>query len=109
MPELGKYAIYVLGSYAASVVLIVGLVAVSLWPGLFAFREGRRVKLLAAREAEGRTGAAPGEVLAIGDEIVLACGEGALSMTRLQAEGRRPLDAVAFSRGERLVPGERWA
>lgn len=31
MPELGKYAIYVLGSYAASVVLIVGLVAVSLW------------------------------------------------------------------------------
>jgi methionyl-tRNA formyltransferase len=79
------------------------------WPGLFAFRGGRRVKLLAAREAEGRSGPAPGEVLAAGDEIVLACGEGALSVTLLQAEGRKPLDAGAFSRGERVVTGESWA
>jgi methionyl-tRNA formyltransferase len=79
------------------------------WPGLFAFRGGRRVKLLAAREAEGRPGTAPGEVLVAGDEIVLACGEGALSVTRLQAEGRKPLDAGAFSRGERVAPGESWA
>ncbi len=79
------------------------------WPGLFAFRAGRRVKLLAAREAEGRTGAAPGEVLAAGAEIVLACGEGALSVTLLQAEGRKPLDAGAFARGERVVAGESWA
>lgn len=84
------------------------------WPGLFAFRHGRRVKLLAAREAAARevtvrTGSAPGEVVAAGDEILLACGSGALSVTRLQAEGRRPLDAGAFSRGERVVPGESWA
>jgi methionyl-tRNA formyltransferase len=79
------------------------------WPGLFAFRGGRRVKLLAARETEGRTGAVPGEVLTAGAEIVLACGEGALSVTLLQAEGRKPLDAAAFSRGERVSPGESWA
>ncbi len=79
------------------------------WPGLFAFRLGRRVKLLAAREVKGRPGAAPGEVLAAGGEIVLSCGEGALSVTRLQAEGRKPLDAGAFSRGERVTAGERWA
>ena len=79
------------------------------WPGLFAFRGGRRVKLLWAREVEGRSGAAPGEVLAAGDEIVLACGAGALSVTLLQAEGRKPLDAGAFSRGERVAPGESWA
>jgi methionyl-tRNA formyltransferase len=79
------------------------------WPGLFAFRLGRRVKLLSAREAEGHAGTAPGEVLAAGGEIVLACGEGALSVTRLQAEGRKPLDAAAFSRGERVAPGEIWA
>ncbi|HYN42409.1 MAG TPA: methionyl-tRNA formyltransferase [Thermoanaerobaculia bacterium] len=78
------------------------------WPGLFAFRGGRRVKLLAAREAEGRSGTAPGEVLAAGDEILLACGEGALLVTLLQAEGRKPLDARAFSRGERVVTGESW-
>jgi methionyl-tRNA formyltransferase len=79
------------------------------WPGLFAFRGGRRVKLLAVREAEGRAGVAPGEILAAGDEIVIACGEGALSVTLLQAEGRKPLDAAAFSRGERVSPGESWA
>lgn len=79
------------------------------WPGLFAYRGGRRVKLLAAREARGRMGATPGEVLAAGDEIVLACGEGALSVTALQAEGRKPLGAGAFSRGERVVAGESWA
>ena len=79
------------------------------WPGLFAFRAGRRVKLLAACEVEGRTGAAPGEVLTAGAEIVLACGEGALSVTLLQAEGRRPLDAGAFARGERVLAGESWA
>ena len=79
------------------------------WPGLFAYRGGRRVKLLAAREAQGRMGATPGEVLAAGDEIVLACGEGALSVTALQAEGRKPLGAGAFSRGERVVAGESWA
>ncbi|MFN7987781.1 MAG: methionyl-tRNA formyltransferase [Thermoanaerobaculia bacterium] len=79
------------------------------WPGLFAFRAGKRVKLLEAREAPGRAGAPPGEVLAAGEEIVVACGEGALAVTRLQAEGRRPLDAGTFSRGERVAPGERWS
>ncbi|WP_083392650.1 heme exporter protein CcmD [Rhodobacter xanthinilyticus] len=33
MPELGKYAVTVLGSYGATVVLLAGLVAVSLWRG----------------------------------------------------------------------------
>jgi methionyl-tRNA formyltransferase len=79
------------------------------WPGLFAFRAGKRVKLLEARESDGREGAAPGEVLSAGDEIVVACGRGALALARLQAEGRKPLDAGAFSRGERVVPGETWS
>ena len=82
--------------------------AFSPWPGLFAFRGGRRVKLLAARAVAGRPGAAPGEVLSAGEEVVVACGEGALALARLQAEGRRPLDAATFARGERVAPGERW-
>jgi methionyl-tRNA formyltransferase len=79
------------------------------WPGLFAFRGEKRVKLLEARESDGRVGAAPGEVLSAGDEIVVACGRAALALTRLQAEGRKPLDAGTFSRGERVVPGETWS
>lgn len=79
------------------------------WPGLFAFRGGRRVKLLAARAVAGRAGAVPGEVLSAGEDVVVACGAGALALARLQAEGRRPLDAATFVRGERVAPGERWS
>lgn len=79
------------------------------WPGLFAFRGGRRVKLLAARVVPGTPGGTPGEVLSAGDEIVVACGDGALALARLQAEGRKPLDAATFARGERVMPGERWS
>lgn len=33
MPELGKYTVTVLGSYAATLVLLAALVAVTLWRG----------------------------------------------------------------------------
>ncbi|MES2968553.1 MAG: heme exporter protein CcmD [Pseudomonadota bacterium] len=49
MPELGKYAGAVLGSYAASVALIAALVAVSLW-------QGARIKRALA-QVEARQGA----------------------------------------------------
>ncbi|MCL4809256.1 MAG: methionyl-tRNA formyltransferase, partial [Thermoanaerobaculia bacterium] len=61
-----------------AVELVRRLRAFTPWPGLFAFRAGKRVKLLQARESDGREGAAPGEVLAASDEIVVACGRGAL-------------------------------
>mgnify|MGYP001495124339 CR=1 FL=1 len=48
MPELGKYAVAVLGSYAASILLVAGLVALSIW-------QGRRVKRQLA-EVEARQG-----------------------------------------------------
>ncbi len=48
MPELGKYAFAVLGSYAASVVLIAALVALSFW-------QRARVKRALA-EVEARQG-----------------------------------------------------
>lgn len=92
-----------------AVELVNRLRAFTPWPGLFAFRGGRRVKLLAARAEAGRAGAAPGEVLSAGEEVVVACGAGALALGRLQAEGRRPLDAATFVRGERVAPGETWS
>lgn len=48
IPDLGKYAFAVLSSYAASVLLILGLVAWSIWTG-------RRVKKQLA-EVEARQG-----------------------------------------------------
>ena len=48
MPDLGKYAVAVLGSYAATAVLIAALVGLSLW-------QAARVKRALA-EAEARQG-----------------------------------------------------
>ena len=48
MPDLGKYAAAVLGSYAATLVLIAGLVALTFW-------QQSRVKRALA-EAEARQG-----------------------------------------------------
>lgn len=47
MPDLGKYADAVLSAYAASIVLLIAIVAVSLW-------RGRRVRA-AMRAVEDRT------------------------------------------------------
>jgi len=52
MPDLGKYADAVLSSYAASIVLIVALVALSLW-------RGARVRR-ALSEVEARQGKSNG-------------------------------------------------
>ena len=50
MPELGKYAVAVLGSYAATAVLIVGLVVLTLW------QSARMKRALAEVEArQGKT------------------------------------------------------
>jgi heme exporter protein D len=48
MPDLGAYAVPVLGSYAAAAVLIAGIVGLSLW-------RGARVRA-ALREVEARQG-----------------------------------------------------
>ena len=50
MPELGKYAVAVLGSYAATAVLIAALVALTLW------QSARMKRALAEIEArQGKT------------------------------------------------------
>ncbi|MDB5436716.1 MAG: fmt, partial [Phenylobacterium sp.] len=60
-----------------------------------------RVKALlsAFEDAEGR----PGEVL--DDRLLVAAGEGAVRLLRVQREGRGPQDAEAFLRGQPVAAG----
>jgi len=74
------------------------------WPGLFTFRGNVRVKLAGVAMATGS--GAPGTLLSAADPLVVACGEGAISIATLQAEGRRALPAADFARGERLSKGD---
>ena len=79
------------------------------WPGLFTFRGKTRLKLSGlSLAADRRPDVAPGTVLALSPVLVVACGDGAVVLGELQAEGRKRLRAVDFVRGERVAPGEVW-
>jgi methionyl-tRNA formyltransferase len=84
------------------------------WPGLFTIRRNTRVKLsnlsLAAVSGWVREGARsfPGTVLEAGSRVVVACGDGAVAITKLQVEGRKAVVAADFVRGDRVLPGEVW-
>jgi methionyl-tRNA formyltransferase len=75
--------------------------ALTPWPGCF-FRHGAEViRVLAAEPAEG--GGVPGTVL--DGAPAIACGDGALRLTRLQRAGRGALPAAEFLRGYALPVG----
>lgn len=73
------------------------------YPGAWFELNGARIKALGSRIASGA--AAPGTVL--DDQLTIACGEGAVRLTRLQREGRGALDAVEFLRGNPVTAGAR--
>jgi methionyl-tRNA formyltransferase len=73
------------------------------FPGAWCDLKGARVKVLQSRLGQG--GGAPGE--ALDDELLIACGEGAVRLLVVQREGRGPLDAPAFLRGNPITAGTR--
>jgi methionyl-tRNA formyltransferase len=72
-------------------------------PGAWCELNGARIKVLHTRVGLGE--GAPGE--ALDDEMLIACGGGALRLLKVQREGRAPLDAEAFLRGQAVPAGSR--
>ncbi len=70
-------------------------------PGTFFEIRGERIRVLAASVEPG-TGA-PGTIL--DDRLLVACGEGALRLLRVQRAGRSALDAAVFLRGFPIPAG----
>jgi len=78
------------------------------WPGAFTTWHGRRLKVLRAVPLPGWRGdAPPGTVFALADGMAVATGEGSLRLEEVQLAGKRPMDAVAFLRGQRDFVGSR--
>jgi methionyl-tRNA formyltransferase len=71
------------------------------WPGTFTSVQGTMLKVLGADLADGA--GTPGTVL--DDRLTVACGQGALRLTRVQLGGRAAMAAEAFLRGHRVPPG----
>lgn len=68
------------------------------FPGAWFMQEGERVKALHSELATGA--GAPGQVL--DDRLCIACGEGAIRLTRLQRAGAAPMAASDFLRGRQV-------
>ncbi len=78
------------------------------WPVASTTRAGRGLRIWEARVDERDAGETPGTLVgATAEGIAVACGRGTLLLTRIQAEGGKPLSAAEFLNGNRLRPGER--
>jgi len=93
------------------------------WPGPFTFLQtaggetrGRLILLRAhavtdlgdeARHAIGPA-ARPGVVVRADRELIVATGEGFVSLARVKPEGARPMDAAAYLRGHSVRVGDRF-
>lgn len=75
--------------------------ALNPWPGVWCDLNGERLKVLAAEVTDGRGPA--GTVL--DDALNVACGEGALRLTRLQRPGKGPMAAADLLRGFAIPKG----
>jgi methionyl-tRNA formyltransferase len=71
------------------------------FPGAWCELDGARVKVLQSRIGQGL--GAPGEV--IDNELLVACGAGAVRLMSVQREGRAPLKTEAFLRGNPVKVG----
>jgi methionyl-tRNA formyltransferase len=74
-------------------------------PGAWFMLDGVRIKTLHSRVGTGQ--GAPGEVL--DDGLLIACGDGAVRLLRVQREGRAPMEAADFLRGQPVPAGTRLA
>ena len=74
-------------------------------PAAFTTAHGSEVKLFHPYLAEGLSGNA-GQILAAGDELVVACGEGAVRISEVQPAGRRRMAAGDWTRGRAVAVGD---
>ena len=81
------------------------------WPGAFTTFRGRTYQIW-GRPASGGgsvTQGVPGEIIASGHELIVACGERTyLRLESVQGEGRKKISAGEFANGARLVSDDRF-
>ena len=76
------------------------------WPGAFAFWNGKRLKIYKAKPIQRTVSQAPGTVMpGFADELLVATGQGAISIEEIQEESGKRLPAKLFLCGSKIAPG----
>ncbi|MGH6887185.1 MAG: methionyl-tRNA formyltransferase, partial [Geminicoccales bacterium] len=82
------------------------------WPGLYAYRHGRPVKILWGTPIDWEQAPAGSAGTFLGlrqGRLAILCGDETIfGLERLQRPGKQPITAADFARGERLRIGERF-
>lgn len=76
--------------------------ALTPWPGVWCMQGAGRLKVLEAEIANGN--GAPGTIL--DRHLIVACGEGALHLKKIQPQDRKPMDGLSFMNGAHLNVGD---
>jgi len=76
-------------------------------PGAWTALRGKRTKIWAARPS-AESGLAPGELDVRDSGMVVGTGDGALELTEVQLQSKKPMSGVDAARGLRLASGERF-
>src|SRR5438094_800252 len=71
------------------------------WPGAFMEIDHRHLKIFSATTANRK--GKPGEISQIENELIVATGDGALSLGEVQLEGKRRMSAAEFLRGHSRI------
>lgn len=79
--------------------------ALSLAPGAWFVHAGQRIKVQEAELEDATPGPTPGTLL--DGRLTVACGDGALRLTKVQRSGKAAVDAMAFLRGYPMEAGIR--
>ena len=75
------------------------------WPGAFTGLDGKILKIWEAHPSD--LNGTPGEIVAVDkNSFTVACSEGSICVTSLQAEGKKRMDTSAFLLGNKLSCGQ---
>jgi methionyl-tRNA formyltransferase len=78
-------------------------------PGAWATLDGTAVKLFGPTPSPGVVEGTPGTVLSADQQLLIACGDGAVALREVQPAGRNRMPASAWVRGRGISPGRRLA
>lgn len=84
--------------------------AFSPWPGTFSWYGDKKLNILESSLYDGTIEKAePGSVVALDKKqgLVIAAGEGALAVKRLQLQSKKPMDYKSFVNGNREFVGSK--